>query len=118
MMLTPGPVLGAADLRLTGPAASLSSRPPPPSHPPISEAEGDDGAESTSPSIDVSEDLPIKDARERWLAPMEREYLVRVLRRCQGDLDRAAAEAGLHRKSLERLLRQHGIRAAEIGKDG
>ena len=35
-------------------------------------------------------------------------------RRCQGDLDRAATEAGIHRKSLERLLRQHGLKASDL----
>lgn len=63
---------------------------------------------------DLGEGLPIKEARERWLAPMEREYLIRLVRGCDGDLDRAADEAGLHRKSLERLLRQRGIKAADL----
>ncbi|MEM9195005.1 MAG: AAA family ATPase, partial [Myxococcota bacterium] len=73
-------------------------------------AGGGDG----SPVLEVSDDLPIKEARERWVAPMEREYLVRLLTRCQGDLDVAAREAGVHRKSLERLLRQHGLKAADL----
>jgi transcriptional regulator with GAF, ATPase, and Fis domain len=109
MMMANGAVLRAADLRMTaGPARTSSSRPPPA---PRSEFEDD---ESTSPSIDVGEDLPIKDARERWVAPMEREYLVRVLKRCGGDLERASVEAGVHRKSFERLLRQHGIKAGDL----
>ncbi|MCA9581723.1 MAG: sigma-54-dependent Fis family transcriptional regulator, partial [Myxococcales bacterium] len=62
----------------------------------------------------VAEDLPIKEAREKWVAPMEREYLVRLVTRCNGDLNAAAQEAGLHRKSLERLLRQHNIRASDL----
>jgi DNA-binding NtrC family response regulator len=45
---------------------------------------------------------------------MEREYLIRLLKRTGGDLDRAANDAGVHRKSLERLLRQHGLRAADM----
>ncbi len=63
---------------------------------------------------DLGDGLPIKEARERWLAPMEREYLIRLVQGCSGDLDRAAQEAGLHRKSLERLLRQRGIKAADL----
>ncbi|MCB9667806.1 MAG: sigma 54-dependent Fis family transcriptional regulator [Myxococcales bacterium] len=63
---------------------------------------------------ELAEGLSIKEARERWLAPMEREYLIRLVRHCEGDLDRAAKEAGLHRKSLERLLRQRGIKAADL----
>ncbi|MCS6797330.1 MAG: sigma 54-interacting transcriptional regulator [Myxococcota bacterium] len=69
-------------------------------------------------ALDVGDGLPIKEARDRWLAPMEREYLVRLMRRCNGDLDRASAEAGIHRKSLERLLRQHGLRASDLRGSG
>jgi transcriptional regulator with GAF, ATPase, and Fis domain len=112
MMLAGGPVLRVADLRMSsGPSNRPSSRPltSPPSAPP-----GPGGESSIPPSIEVAEDLPIKDARDRWVAPMEREYLIRVLKRCGGDLDKAANEAGVHRKSFERLLRQHGIKAGDI----
>jgi DNA-binding NtrC family response regulator len=40
----------------------------------------------------------------------EREYLGDLLRSVDGDLDQAAEIAELHRKSLERLLREHGIK--------
>jgi DNA-binding NtrC family response regulator len=39
-------------------------------------------------------------------AAADRAYLDAVLRQTDGDLDRAAAIAGIHRKSLERLLRE------------
>jgi transcriptional regulator with GAF, ATPase, and Fis domain len=42
----------------------------------------------------------------------EREYLTDLLRATGGDLDDAARIAGVHRKSLERLLRRHKLRAA------
>jgi DNA-binding NtrC family response regulator len=64
-------------------------------------------------SEDVAEGLPIKDAREKWIMPMEREYLVRLMRRCSGDLNAASNDAGVHRKSLERLLRQHGLKTTD-----
>ncbi|MCA9607363.1 MAG: sigma 54-interacting transcriptional regulator [Myxococcales bacterium] len=64
--------------------------------------------------MEIGEDLPIKEARDRWVAPMEREYLVRIIKGCGADLDKAAEEAGIHRKSLERLLRQHGLKAADF----
>jgi len=66
--------------------------------------------------LDVSavDGLPIKDAREKWTEPMEKEYLMRLIRRTSGDLDRAAAIAGVHRKSVERLLRKHGLKVHEI----
>jgi len=71
-------------------------------------------AAAGGPSPRVSEDMPIKRAREQWVAPMEKEYLLRLVKRCHGDLERASVEAGIHRKSLERLLRQHGIKAADL----
>ncbi len=92
------------DLSLLG-AERVSSVPPPPSS-------GIGGPQLPPP--DVGDNLPIKEARERWVAPMERAYLERLVRRCQGDLDRAATEAGIHRKSLERLLRQHGLKASDL----
>ncbi len=66
--------------------------------------------------LDVSnvDGLPIKDAREKWTEPMEKEYLARLIRRTGGDLDRAAEIAGVHRKSVERLLRKHGLKVHEI----
>lgn len=39
----------------------------------------------------------------------EREYLSKLLSLYAGDLDRAAQHARIHRKSLERLIRQHRI---------
>ena len=54
--------------------------------------------------------LPLRDAREQWLAPMEKKYLEELLERCDGNMDRAAVESGMHRKSLLRLLRRHKLR--------
>jgi DNA-binding NtrC family response regulator len=39
----------------------------------------------------------------------ERDYLARLVARYGRDLDGAAEHAGIHRKSLERLIRQHGV---------
>jgi len=73
-------------------------------------------APPTGPTTDVTglEGLPIKEARERWNEPLEREYLIRLIKRTGGDLESASTLAGLHRKSLERLLRQHGLRVDDI----
>ena len=97
--------LSADDLRALG-AERISNLPA---------AGGAGGAGEPAP--EVADDLPIKEARERWVAPMEREYLVRLMRRCNGDLDKAAQDAGVHRKSLERLLRQHGLKASDLRGD-
>jgi DNA-binding NtrC family response regulator len=44
----------------------------------------------------------------------EREYLEDLLRSVDGDLDEAATIADVHRKSLERLLREHGIKRSDL----
>jgi DNA-binding NtrC family response regulator len=43
-------------------------------------------------------------------AEHEREYLTALLRHTEGDLDAAAQIAGIHRKSLERLIRRLKLR--------
>jgi DNA-binding NtrC family response regulator len=99
VVLATSPVLTASDLALDAAPVARDSSP---------------GLVAPPSPLEVAEDLPLKDARDRWVAPMEREYLLRVLRRCGGDLDKAAEEAGIHRKSLERLLRQHGLKASDF----
>jgi DNA-binding NtrC family response regulator len=71
---------------------------------------------SRTEQLDLSavDSLPIKDAREKWTEPMEKEYLIRLIRRTQGDLDRASEIAGVHRKSVERLLRKHNLKINEL----
>jgi DNA-binding NtrC family response regulator len=44
-------------------------------------------------------------------AEHEREYLTALLRHTEGDLDAAAQIAGIHRKSLERLIRRLKLRS-------
>ncbi|MGE0788713.1 MAG: sigma 54-interacting transcriptional regulator [Sandaracinaceae bacterium] len=104
VVLAHGPNLTARDLQLdsAGPLRDVASLAPP------------SAAGAPEAPLEVAEDLPIKEARDRWVAPMEREYLLRVIKRCDGDLDKAATEAGIHRKSLERLLRQHGLKAGDF----
>ena len=108
--MSPHEAIAVEDLRALG-AERTSNLPP-------GMGGGGGGAgDVDAPAADVGDDLPIKEARERWVAPMEREYLVRLMRRCNGDLDKAAQDAGVHRKSLERLLRQHGLKASDLRND-
>ncbi len=68
------------------------------------------GAQVSRDAVPLSDHLPLKEARELWLEPLERRYLVAVLARHEGDLTSAAAHIGLHKKSLERLLRKHALK--------
>jgi DNA-binding NtrC family response regulator len=101
VVLASGSTLGAKDLQLD-------------SSGPLRDTSGAPMSAAAAADLEVADDLPIKEARDRWVAPMEREYLARIIKRCGGDLDKAAEEAGIHRKSLERLLRQHNLKAADF----
>jgi DNA-binding NtrC family response regulator len=63
------------------------------------------------PVVDAS--LPLKEARTKWNEPLEKAYLLDLLQRANDDVEKAAISAGIHPKSFERLLRQHGIARAK-----
>jgi DNA-binding NtrC family response regulator len=69
----------------------------------------DPGPRSPASPPELGADLPIREAREVWMAAMERQYLQALMEKHAGDLGQAAKAAGLHRKSLRRLLKQHGL---------
>jgi DNA-binding NtrC family response regulator len=54
------------------------------------------------------------EAKERVLAKFEREYLAVLLERCAGNVSEAARASGLHRKSIERLLKKHRLDARTL----
>ncbi len=47
--------------------------------------------------------------REEWVAPLEREYLTRLLEQCAGSVGAAARAAGVNRVTLYRLMDKHGL---------
>ncbi len=59
--------------------------------------------------LPFNEHLSFKDAKEQLLENFEREYVTSVLTRCEGNLSRAARESGLHRKSIERLVKKYQL---------
>ncbi|HEX8822316.1 MAG TPA: sigma 54-interacting transcriptional regulator [Archangium sp.] len=61
--------------------------------------------------LPFNEHLTFKDAKEQLLENFEREYVTSVLARCEGNLSRAARESGLHRKSIERLVKKYQLDA-------
>jgi DNA-binding NtrC family response regulator len=61
--------------------------------------------------VPFNEHLSFKDAKEQLLETFEREYIGQVLRRCEGNISRAARESGLHRKSIERLVKKYQLDA-------
>jgi DNA-binding NtrC family response regulator len=53
--------------------------------------------------------LPFKDAKERLLSKFESDYFGRMLERTKGNITQAAKLSGIHRKSLEYLLKKLDI---------
>lgn len=54
-------------------------------------------------------DAPFQAAKQEVIDEFERRYLEGILIRAEGNVTRAAADAGLVRQVLQRLLRRHGI---------
>jgi DNA-binding NtrC family response regulator len=54
--------------------------------------------------------LGFHDAKDSLIQAFERRYLEDLIERCEGNLSRAAREAGVDRKTVARMLKRHGIR--------
>jgi DNA-binding NtrC family response regulator len=77
------------------------------------------GAVAQAPvDAEVPVHLPLKDARVAWMDQFERRYVEALLRRTGGNVTRAAALAGVNRRSLQRLIASLGGRVAESIADG
>ena len=64
------------------------------------------GASTSAGAITVDYKLPFKDAKNRLVEEFERVYWTRLLRKTSGNVSEAARQGGIHRKSLEYLLKK------------
>jgi DNA-binding NtrC family response regulator len=71
------------------------------------------GTQKEAP-LSFNEHLSFKDAKEQLLENFEREYIGQLLKRCEGNISRAARESGLHRKSIERLVKKYQLDARSM----
>ena len=75
-------------------------------------ADGDDPpARPTAPPVapgDVLE-LPFKEAKAALVESFERDYLTALLARHRGNISRTAAEAGIDRNYIHRLVKKYGL---------
>ncbi len=55
-------------------------------------------------------DLPLKRAKEEWAASFERDYLIQLLKRHDGNISQAAKTACVDRKTVHRLMKKYGIK--------
>ena len=62
----------------------------------------------------IDESLPLKDNTNRAIQQVERAYLYRILKRCQGKVESAASESGITRRTLYTKMRQYGLEAADF----
>ena len=70
--------------------------------------------EAPAAPVPFNEHLSFKDAKDQVLGAFEREYIASVLKRSEGNISRAARESGLHRKSIERLVKKYSLDARAI----
>ena len=59
-------------------------------------------------------DQPFKEAKEHLIDDFERRYIKDTLKRCNGNISKAAAHSGIDRRSLHRLLAKHELQAADL----
>jgi DNA-binding NtrC family response regulator len=53
-----------------------------------------------------------KQAKQQAVEAFEREFLLGLLKRNHGHMSRAAREAGVDRKTIERMVKKHGLRGS------
>ena len=57
--------------------------------------------------------LPYHEAKDTWIERFDRAYLEDVLRRSAGNVSKAARDAGVDRRHLQRLMVRFGVRSGE-----
>src|SRR5262249_8673099 len=65
-------------------------------------------------SLDFDLQRPLQEITDELTERVERAYLVRVLERCRGRIDRCAAHCGLSRRSISEKLRRYRIDKTEF----
>ncbi len=58
----------------------------------------------------------LRELREEWLAPLERRWLSSLLAECDGNVRKAAREAGIDTVTMYRLLRKRGLQLRRVAE--
>jgi DNA-binding NtrC family response regulator len=61
--------------------------------------------------------VTFKDAKERWVATFERDYILQMLRRNNGNISHAARHADIDRKYFRKLMKKYDIDAGADDPD-
>ena len=59
-------------------------------------------------------DSSMKEAKQSIIDNFERNYLVNLLKKHDGHIGHSALEAGVDRKTIERMLKKHGLKASVL----
>ncbi|MFQ5882893.1 MAG: sigma-54-dependent transcriptional regulator [Candidatus Methylomirabilales bacterium] len=62
-----------------------------------------------APTAAVDDHLSLKEAKRRWVETFERDYLMALLKKHQGNISQAAKTAGVDRKTIHRLMKRYQI---------
>ena len=54
----------------------------------------------------------LQQVKQQAVEAFERNFLLDLLKRNEGHMSRAAREAGVDRKTIERMIKKHGLRGA------
>jgi transcriptional regulator with GAF, ATPase, and Fis domain len=57
--------------------------------------------------------LPYHEAKDAWVERFERAYLAALLQRCDGNVSRAAREAGVDRRHVQRMMGRFGMKGGD-----
>jgi transcriptional regulator of acetoin/glycerol metabolism len=68
------------------------------------------GVPPTDRALTAGAELPLKDAKERWMLVLEAAYLRDLLDRHDGNISAAAKAAGIDRKTFHRLINKYQLR--------
>lgn len=71
----------------------------------------------TKAELDIRDDLGFKEAKELWVASFEKQYLEDILQKNANNISAAAKEAGIDRKSVQRLIKKYDLKGGRGGLD-
>ena len=76
-------------------------------------------AEAPRPGEELMADgVTFKDAKEKWVSSFERDYILSLLKRHNGNISHAARDADIDRKYFRKLMKKYDIDAAGVDDAG
>ena len=62
----------------------------------------------------INENMDFKEARNRWIERFEKDYLIKLMKKNNRNISKAAKDAGIDRKSIQRLLKKYNLNPKEM----